>query len=411
MQIHSFSFKNFKGFSEISKDLHPKINAIIGINGAGKTSILEGLVLLLNRTLPNPSNSKSLIFKKEYYVKQGTSDTEIRVQFSSSIYGENQYVKFATPKPNGYLLSNFMDKRRELSHQLLAKESILDLPAILFYRTDRVVKDLLPERLKGAHSFTQSSVYRDCLNNPINFRLFFEWFRNEDDIENQIVREKKDWNYKNKKLAVVRKAIEDFTGFTELKIKRRPLKMELIKDGHCFNINLLSQGELSYLALVADIAQRLSILNETMDNPLEGKGIVLIDEVELHLHPKWQAEILPKLSSTFPNCQFIITTHSPMVIANLKKENVIILDNEHEMPSEIYGKTTDDILTQVMGLNSSRPKKVQDVLDRIYSNISLEDIDLLEQDYKILEGYLVDDSELTGIRAIISRLKWKRAQQ
>ena len=93
--------------------------------------------------------------------------------------------------------------------------------------------------------------------------------------------------------------------------------MEVVKDGEVFNIEQLSDGEKSLIAMIGDLARRLSIANPGVREPLHGRGIVLIDEVELHLHPAWQRDILPRLMNTFPNVQFMVTTHSPLVLAQL----------------------------------------------------------------------------------------------
>jgi predicted ATP-binding protein involved in virulence len=96
------------------------------------------------------------------------------------------------------------------------------------------------------------------------------------------------------------------------------------------NFNQLSQGEKS-LILVGDIARRLAMMNPKLDNPLLGKGIILIDEIDMHLHPQWQRSIIQRLQTTFPNCQFILTTHSPLVISDTQNILVYDLDGQELM--------------------------------------------------------------------------------
>ena len=94
----------------------------------------------------------------------------------------------------------------------------------------------------------------------------------------------------------------------------------------------------SLLALVGDIARRLILANPSLENPLYGEGIVLIDEIELHLHPKWQREVINKLREVFPNIQFILTTHSPQVISEISRECLHILswNNKQQQPVEAF---------------------------------------------------------------------------
>ena len=119
------------------------------------------------------------------------------------------------------------------------------------------------------------------------------------------------------------------------------------------------------MALVGDIARRLAIMNPSLSNPLEGAGIVLIDEVDLHLHPQWQRRLIHQLTETFPNCQFILTTHSPLVISDTKDILCYVLDDgELEERNGLYGLDANQVLLDVMDTDA-RNSEVQDRLDRL----------------------------------------------
>ena len=104
---------------------------------------------------------------------------------------------------------------------------------------------------------------------------------------------------------------------SNIRITRKPLRMCATKYGKTLSMEQLSDGEKCALAMFGDLARRLSIANPSLSNPLDGEGIVLIDEIELHMHPSWQRNIIPILKKTFPNIQFIVTTHSPLVLGEL----------------------------------------------------------------------------------------------
>ena len=108
--------------------------------------------------------------------------------------------------------------------------------------------------------------------------------------------------------------IGDVTG---LRINRNPSRMVVDKCGKEIRIDMLSDGEKCTLALLGDLSRRLILANPQAENPLEGEGIVLIDEIELHMHPSWQRRILHVLQEVFPNIQFIVTTHSPQVLGEV----------------------------------------------------------------------------------------------
>lgn len=123
------------------------------------------------------------------------------------------------------------------------------------------------------------------------------------------------------------------------------------------------------MALVGDIARRLAMMNPALENPLQGDGIVLIDEVDMHLHPTWQRNIIDRLTTTFPNCQFILTTHSPLVISDCKEVLVYSLDNgELTLVPSQYGQDANTVLLNAMDTHIRNPvisEKLNNLLDAI----------------------------------------------
>ncbi|NCC65592.1 MAG: hypothetical protein EOM15_13155, partial [Spirochaetia bacterium] len=173
-----------------------------------------------------------------------------------------------------------------------------------------------------------------------------------------------------------------------LAIKRNPLRMQLEKDGKVLSVEQLSQGERDLLALVGDLTRRIVIANPSKEDPLTGEGIVLIDEIELHLHPKWQRQVVQLLSTTFPNVQFIVSTHSPQVLSEAEKDSIMLLyqiDGECAFTSVQQGKglSSNEILEEIMDSRSIN-KEVQDDLDTIFRLIDDND---LEEARKRIEAF------------------------
>jgi predicted ATP-binding protein involved in virulence len=233
----------------------------------------------------------------------------------------------------------------------------------------------IPLRIRGQHNFDLLTAYDNALTSGANFRTFFEWFRVREDLENEKFREYQnrdaffeqikqikdlddeyfegnsnvsikpiDSQFPDPQLEAVRDALSnllpDFSKFT---VRRSPLRMEVEKNGKRLTVNQLSGGELNLIAMIGDLARRMAIANPDSTKPLEGSGIVLIDEIDLHLHPKWQRMIVPKLLDVFPNCQFIISTHSPHVITHVQPDRLFLLKQTDsgivaEKPYESYGK-------------------------------------------------------------------------
>lgn len=134
-------------------------------------------------------------------------------------------------------------------------------------------------------------------------------------------------------------------------------------------VSQLSDGYKCTISLIADIAYRMAILNpQLLEKVLvETEGIVLIDEVDLHLHPKWQKRILKDLMEIFPKVQFVVSTHAPEVINSVKSDNVVVLKDNgiFATADETYGKDANTILREVMEV-SSRPDDIRNLFDQFY---------------------------------------------
>lgn len=166
-------------------------------------------------------------------------------------------------------------------------------------------------------------------------------------------------------------------------------------------INQLSDGYKSTISLVADIAYRMAVLNPQLlgDVCLQTDGIVLIDEVDLHLHPARQQQILKDLSTIFPKVQFIVTTHAPAVISSAEQENVRVLNNwEVDLPAaETFGRDTNGMLRSVMGVSERQPKTM-DQFSCFYKSIDENDLENAEKVLSELEKLYPDDPEVIGMR-------------
>lgn len=126
-------------------------------------------------------------------------------------------------------------------------------------------------------------------------------------------------------------------------------------------ISYLSAGYQSLLWMVMNLAYRLALLNpESTDNLGESEGIVLIDEIDMHLHPKWQWNIVDALERTFPNMQFILATHSPIVISSCKNEHLILVDEDEEVRylANAYGYSVQDVLNFRQG-TTEKPEEIK----------------------------------------------------
>ena len=278
---------------------------------------------------------------------------------------------------------------------VLSSDEKASLPLIAFYSVERSVIDI-PLKIRHKHTFLQLDGYDKSLSQGVDFRRFFEWFREREDTENEtglsdaVLNSLRDvlqdditiWqklkeikaSQRDIQLNAVRSAIYKFMpGFANLRVKRSPrLHMAIDKNGQTLNVAQLSQGEKSLMALIGDIARRLAVMNPALDNPLMGDGIVLIDEVDMHLHPKWQRTLINQLTTTFPNCQFVLTTHSPLVISDSKDMlTYLIGENQVKPLAPLYGEDANTVLLDIMDTdirNTDINTRLNDLLDAMHDS-------------------------------------------
>ena len=369
MKVKRLKLNSFRGISDLTLEFDTdEPTVFIGINGVGKSSILECLAILLSwltKRIQTPNSSGRFFHEDD--IKKGCKETHNEITISINDWPEVVWSLTKVSKGRSKdTSSNLGDLKRVVDriHSQLDANSYAALPLAVYYPTNRAVLDI-PLKIRTKHSFEQITAYDEVLTGgQIDFRRFFEWFREREDIENE-ERLNNTNEYRDPQLKAVRSAFDNLLdGFSNLRVRRSPLRMTVDKQGAELNLNQLSDGEKCLLALAGDLARRLAIANPNPDcNPLEGSGVVLIDEIELHLHPKWQRAIIPNLKKTFPNCQFIITTHSPQVISDLKWVHLLMPTSEgiaiERVPS--FGKDSNRILETLMGTPERRQEIKEDL--------------------------------------------------
>jgi predicted ATP-binding protein involved in virulence len=404
MKVKQLSVQSFRGIGDLTikfRETQPTV--FIGVNGAGKSSILDCLAILLSHFVgrlrtslgyKRPSADARRFFE-EQDVKKGRE--EVYAEVSTSLYLWDEVTWSLTRRE-----SKTVRKDVELRPVIDYIHERLDLveanlPLVVYYPVNRTVVEIplgvsKEEILKNLEPI---KTYDGALTGKIDFSSFFAWFRQREDLENEL-RLVEDHRYRDNQLEVVRKAISSLLpDFDELRVRRSPLSMTISKQGQELIVNQLSDGEKCLLAMVGDLARRLAIANPGLADPLQGEGVVLIDEIELHLHPAWQREVIPALTRTFPNCQFIVTTHSPQVVSQVKPEGIYLLERTPQgviarHPESSYGRDSNRILEDVMGV-PERPQTIKDSLRQLFRLIEEGNLDSARQLQHQLEQQIGDD--------------------
>jgi len=393
MHIHKLKLERFRGAQRLSLELHEKLNVFVGMNGAGKSSILDAAAILLswlvNRIKYSSASGRPIT---ESDIKNGESSGNLEITLVDS--GNDSSWTWSIAKvQRGYdkkdrtsVLSQASGAARSIQSKISESNGQVNLPVFVYYPVNRAVLDI-PLRIREKHRFDLLSAYDDSLTSGANFRTFFEWFREREDLENENRKYVKDlikpegFQFPDPQLEAVRKALTQFMPeFKNLVVRRNPLRMEVEKQGEILTVNQLSDGEKCLMAMIGDMARRMAIANPLRDNPLDGEGVFLIDEIDLHLHPAWQRRVITNLPEVFTNCQFLISTHSPHVITHVRPESLYLLNMatdglKLQRPLESYGKTVERILEDLMGLETTRPDEVKAELRYIHNQIDSGNLD------------------------------------
>jgi predicted ATP-binding protein involved in virulence len=205
------------------------------------------------------------------------------------------------------------------------------------------------------------------------FKSAFVWFYNKENEEQRKQRDLKNFEFQLPELKAVREAIVSvFPGISDPHIILNPLKFVVKKDSETLDIMQLSDGYKTLLSLVIDLAIRMALANPEAKNPLESEAVVLIDEIDLHLHPEWQRRVVGDLLRTFPKTQFLLTTHSPFIIEavnnQLQRHHILDISTKDKEIMAIEAISPMDVKAYFIGENmetSLLDKEIQLLDDKL----------------------------------------------
>lgn len=410
MRLTSIDIDNFRCYKHCHVDFDDRLTVIVGTNGAGKTSILEAArvaigsfsaaMKVINRGCDSIQNDD---VRNEWYELGSVID--VQPQYPSKITangiinesdidendnGKENIDKEEIDKKNiqwsrakcfkeGRCTLADAEEITNIANHYLARlkkgDKDLLLPIVAYYGTSRLWNLHRDTKKNFAKKNSRTDGYIDALDGTANDKLMLRWFYNM--ASTQFENEEPIPEYQ-----AVRKAMESFfnqiTGTKKSKVvyNRFEQGIDFVygEDGHKVRIplRLMSDGYRCSISLVADIAYRMAILNPQLFDKVidETSGVVLIDEIDLHLHPSWQQKILGILQNIFQKVQFIVSTHAPSVLNSVKQENIRILTENgvETAPVEVYGKDVNGILKSIMESNS-RPSEVLELFEKFHNDM------------------------------------------
>jgi predicted ATP-binding protein involved in virulence len=370
MRIRSLTLKNFRGFEDATLDLDRPLTVLFGVNGSGKSSVLMACAYVLSPIFVEAHRVAPPLDMQEFW-RHVTDDTDVRrgannLSLKASVSNGNDSREVMVRHPDMGQNPSFLDVGLLRLHGAAPALSV-------FYEASRHIttaRDAFSPYGNGSGmpaEHPSSATHDSLVAGRLKFRSLFQWFKAREDIENELKVAQQDLSLEDPQLSAVRRAITGMLpGFSGLRIQRDPLHMVIRKGDTALVIDQLSDGEKLLLALTADLARRLAMAYSDLADPLQGEAIVLIDEIELHLHPSWQRRVLASLLATFPNCQLIVTTHSPQVLSEVPNDAVVLVKDfqffRPAAPTE--GRDTNSILWEVLEV-PARPEHTVNELDAI----------------------------------------------
>lgn len=364
-KIDAIELYEFRRYRELSIELEHSLTVIIGENGAGKTSIVESIARILSwfgsRLIKANSNGQRVL---DSDINVNASDYAQVIGSFSLNESTNFDLSLVRPVAGwaGDVSSELQVSTQlgSLYRLLLAHEnSDVKLPVFAYYAVERASasysRTVDNKDLKAFFS-SRFNAYSELSDAGAKVGTFLARY-----VELSNLAESVGGKFEVQ-LQLLNQAVEGAVPYIEcLRIDRSSGRTEVKLDnfGSCISFSQLSQGQKTLAAMVGDLALRMLTLNPTMVNPLDTQGIVLIDEIELHLHPQLQQSVLLSLTKTFKNVQFVVTTHSPHVLSTVDKQSIRMLSFDEDgvasarMPDfQTKGVMSSDVLEQLMGTRS-----------------------------------------------------------
>ena len=311
----------------------PGFNLIVGVNGVGKTSVLDALSVCLSAVVKRANTLRSQVktlLGDDIRIGAGALTIECGVQMGAQ---EHRYLVHKPRSASAPQKEKAGRPREQVHSTPEVAEFIGDPPlpvsghepdgrplAVLF-STNRAIPSKRAPR-KGVTAGGVETAFADAfLERELRLGEFGDWLKVQESMRSE--RPAID-----RVLAACENAVTHFLpGYTNLRLGNAPRPQLCIdRDSTTIPVRQLSDGERGILALVLDLTRRLAQANPSFTDPAsEAEAVVLIDEIDLHLHPKWQRQIIHNLTTIFPCCQFIATTHSPQVVASVDPDQVHLL--------------------------------------------------------------------------------------
>lgn len=383
-RLDSLFVANFRAFGEIEIDFHPELTVLVAPNGSGKTAILDAISIawvLFVHTLERRSQAGGFSHEDIRLVQaaagmQPVLPTGFRAE--GRVGGrpitwerriDSDRPRARTTSAGATPLKDAAIKLRDdvQEHAEGKQSDSPTLPVIAYYGTGRLwgVHRLTEGKTeKGRPGTSRISGYSDCLSSSSRYKFFVDWFsRFSKEAQQERMTGRPSPHRPSERLEVVAAAVGHVLRPAGWNTLEWDFAAETIVATHVVYGRLpvaqLSDGIRNMIGLVGDLSHRVTRLNPHLGASAARRtpGVVLIDEVDMHLHPSWQQVVIEALRQAFPAVQFIVTTHSPQVLSTVPRECIRIIqfdgaDARVRTPAfQTRGVESADVLAEIMGVD------------------------------------------------------------
>jgi predicted ATP-binding protein involved in virulence len=383
LRVDHLRLTNFRCFSECAFDFHEQLVVLVAENGQGKTAILDsicdalevfvdvvtgtrqfhGLKLSDVRLVQGDQGAMSPSLPTGFLATGQVAGKQIQWGRELRTYGRQSRASKKDVENFKVAASSIRESLDEYRDDQSSNPPLL--PLVAFYGTGRLWNENdANERQKNQFPAPEGrlSGYADCLSSKASFGGLHAWFENTM-METGDPRFSRKLSENLALLEAVRKATRIVlapTRWEDLIWNSEHRRLDVKHPAYgLLPLSALSDGVRNMIALVADIARRCASLNPHLGEEAAQRtpGVLLIDEVDMHLHPRWQQLVIDLLRQAFPSLQMVLTTHSPHVLSTVDKQSIRVIrlrDSQGivETPTlQTRGVESADVLASIMGVD------------------------------------------------------------
>ena len=422
MILKSLTVEQYRGFTNrTTLEFDTPFTAIVGENGVGKTSVLWALRVLFSQLLShfgkNPASN--LRFQTDdiavgwpYLRAEATVILQREDEATTTCYAQKNAADFVPntiddgrPREQAVDTPDHYQVAYDSSAPLRVRRKTPPALAVYYSAHRSLALERGPSNARASKGIR--AAYAEALEDrELRLREAALLWRKEEALEETD-------GLPARANRAIEKALPVFLGeFRNLRVEGED-KPRLVVDKRStkLDLSLLSDGERGLLAVLMDLTRRLSQANPELEDPArDGQAIVLIDELDLHMHPRWQRQIASQLTETFPNCQFISTTHSPQIISEVQPESLLLLrfNGDRIIPErcgQAYGLDVNYVLEHIMG-TAPRPEPATQAIHAVEDALETGDLDTARSELQKLRELLHgDDPVVVGLEATINNLE------